>query len=378
LALNQSDFLNSVQDSENARSCAYAPQDRWRSIGKLAMEPHLQSATLDASVWTKTLRFYQKPDRARSIAELSITALPLAILWTLAWLSFRMGYPWLSLALAIPAAGFLVRLFMIQHDCGHGTFFASRMANDWIGRVIGVLTLTPYDFWRRSHAMHHATTGNLDRRGIGDVTTLTVQEYAGLSRWGRLKYRIYRNPIIMFVIGPAYLFVLQHRLPVGAMRGGWLPWVSTMATNLAIAAIVAIIVTLIGFDAFLFVHVPIMLLAAMTGVWLFYVQHQFERTSWQRDPNWNLQAAALNGSSHYDLPAILRWFTANIGVHHVHHLSSRIPYYRLQQVLRDHPELNCVNRLTLLDSLRCTRLSLWDETQNRLVSFREVKIAANS
>jgi len=304
--------------------------------------------------------------------ELVITALPLAALWVVAWFAFTVGHAWISLFIAIPAAGFLVRLFMIQHDCGHGSFFSHRHANDWVGRVIGVLTLTPYDFWRRTHAVHHATAGNLDHRGIGDVDTLTVREYRALSHWARLKYRLYRHPLIMFGIGPAYLFLLQYRLPVGLMRGGWQPWASTMATNFAIALIVAILVWFVGIKAFLLVHLPITLLAATAGVWLFYMQHQFERTIWARDGEWSLHDAALHGSSHYDLPAFLRWFTANIGVHHVHHLCSRIPYYRLQDVLRDHPELRVIGRLTLLESLRSVRLALWDEEQSRLVSFREV------
>jgi acyl-lipid omega-6 desaturase (Delta-12 desaturase) len=329
----------------------------------------------DARRWTKMLGSYRQPSSTRSIAELAITALPLVALWTAAWFAFTLGYAWASLIIAIPAAGFLVRLFMIQHDCGHGSFFSHRLANDWVGRLIGVLTMTPYDFWRRTHAMHHASSGNLDRRGIGDVDTLTVREYRALSRWGRLRYRLYRHPLVMFGLGPAYLFLLRHRLPIGLMRSGWQPWASAMVTNLAIALIIAILVRFIGIKAFLLVHVPIMLLAATAGVWLFYVQHQFEHTAWERDGEWSLHAAALHGSSHYDLPGFLRWFTANIGVHHVHHLSSRIPYYRLPRVLRDHPELRDVGRLTLLESLRCVRLALWDEEQNRLVSFREVAAA---
>jgi omega-6 fatty acid desaturase (delta-12 desaturase) len=326
----------------------------------------------DARRWTQILGGYRQPNYLRSIAELVITALPLAALWAAAWFAFTLGHAWISLLIAIPAAGFLVRLFMIQHDCGHGSFFAHRHANDWVGRVIGVLTLTPYDFWRRSHAMHHATAGNLDHRGIGDVDTLTVREYRALSYWGRLKYRLYRHPLIMFGLGPAYLFLLQQRLPVGMMRKGWQPWASTMATNLAIALVVAILVWFVGITAFLLVHLPIMLLAATAGVWLFYMQHQFERTVWARDGEWRLHDAALWGSSYYDLPSFLCWFTANIGVHHVHHLCSRIPYYRLPEVLRDHPELRAIGRLTLLESLHCVRLALWDEEQNRLVSFREL------
>jgi omega-6 fatty acid desaturase (delta-12 desaturase) len=234
------------------------------------------------------------------------------------------------------------------------------------------LTLTPYDFWRRTHAIHHASSGNLDRRGIGDIDTLTVREYLALSRLGRLRYRLYRHPAVMFGLGPAYLFILQHRLPLGLTRAGWQPWLSTMATNAAIAALIGIVIWFIGIGAFLMVHLPTMLLAASAGVWLFYVQHQFEDTFWDEERAWNVQAAALHGSSHYALPGILRWFTANIGVHHVHHLSSRIPYYRLPEVLREHPELAAVGRLTLVQSLRCVRLVLWDEGRRRLISFKEM------
>jgi omega-6 fatty acid desaturase (delta-12 desaturase) len=327
---------------------------------------------LDAHAWTRVLACYRQPSNGRSIVEIGITIVPLVILWLLIWATLDLGY-WLSVLLAVPAAGFLVRLFMIQHDCSHGAFFRHRQANDWIGRVIGVLTLTPYDFWRRTHAIHHATSGHLDRRGFGDVDTLTVREYRARSLWGRICYRFYRHPLVMFGIGPAYLFILQHRLPVGLMRDGWQPWLSAMATNFAIAAIIATLIWFIGLKAFLLVHMPIMLLAASVGVWLFYVQHQFEHTTWENDGDWTLHTAALHGSSHYDLPGILRWFTANIGVHHVHHLCSRIPYYRLPRVLRDHPELRGIGRLTLLQSFRCVRLALWDEAQRRLVSFRDAR-----
>jgi omega-6 fatty acid desaturase (delta-12 desaturase) len=337
----------------------------------LSIGHNLDHTTTDSRTLREILSGYREPSHGRSIAEVAITALPLVALWTSAWFTFWLGYWWASLFITVPAAGFLVRLFMIQHDCGHGAFFSDRRANDWIGRLIGVITLTPYDLWRHTHAVHHATSGNLDRRGIGDVDTLTVREYLARSRWGRLKYRIYRHPLVMFGVGPAYLFFLQQRLPVGMMRAGWQPWLSVMATNLAIALIVATLVWLVGIKAFLFVHLPSMLLAATVGVWLFYVQHQFEHTTWDEGREWNLHEAALYGSSHYDLPALLSWFTANIGVHHVHHLCSRIPYYRLTRVLRDHPELRSVSRLTLLESFGCVRLVLWDETKRRLVSFRD-------
>jgi omega-6 fatty acid desaturase (delta-12 desaturase) len=330
----------------------------------------------DARTWTQILARYRQPSRLRSAVELAITAAPLAALWAAAWFAYSFGFWWLSLLIAIPAGGFLVRLFMIQHDCGHGAFFPHQQINDWIGRVLGVLTMTPYDFWRRTHAIHHATAGNLDRRGIGDVDTLTVQEYNARSRWGRLQYRLYRHPLVLFGFGPAYLFLVQHRLPVGLMRGGWQPWISTQATNAAIAAIAVGLIWLIGVKAFFLIHLPIILVAASIGVWLFYVQHQFEETFWSDERGWTFHEAALHGSSHYDLPAVLRWFTANIGIHHVHHLCARIPYYRLPRVLHDHPELREIGRLTLRESFSCVRLTLWDEKEKRLVSFREARAPA--
>jgi omega-6 fatty acid desaturase (delta-12 desaturase) len=321
--------------------------------------------------WVKVLARYREPSLPRSVFELVLTAGCFAAFWVLTWAALWLGY-WLALLVAVPAAGFLVRLFMIQHDCGHGSFFRRRAANDWVGRVIGALTLTPYDAWRRDHAIHHATSGNLERRGIGDVATLTVREYLALSRWRRLGYRLYRNPFVMFGLAPAYLFILQQRLPSGLRRSGRESWISAMANNAAIAVIVTAMMWAVGVKPFLLVHIPIILLAASIGVWLFYVQHQFEHTYWAGSPAWSQHEAALHGSSHYDLPGILRWFTANIGVHHVHHLSSRIPYYRLPRVLRDFPELQGVGRLTLLESLACVPLVLWDEGRQRLISFRDL------
>jgi omega-6 fatty acid desaturase (delta-12 desaturase) len=335
--------------------------------------PAATAGTGDARSWTQKLLRYREPNHWRSAIEIGISFGPLAALWVLMWLAYSLGFWWITLLLAVPAAGFLVRLFMIQHDCGHGAFFRHRLANEWIGRVLGVLTLTPFDFWKRTHAAHHATSGNLDRRGMGDIDTLTVREYLQLSRWGRLRYRFYRHPAVMFGIGPAYLFIVQHRLPVGLMRGGWTPWLSTMATNAAIALIVAVLIWLVGAGAFVLVHMPMMLLAATMGVWLFYVQHQFEHTLWESSERWDLHEVALRGSSYYVLPGVLRWFTANIGIHHVHHLCSRIPYYRLPRVLRDNPELGSIGRLTLWESIRCVRLTLWDEHAKKLISFGDLR-----
>jgi acyl-lipid omega-6 desaturase (Delta-12 desaturase) len=329
----------------------------------------------DVRALTRILLQYREPSHGRSAVEVLITMGPFAGLWFLMWLSLHIQYG-LVLLLAVPTAGFLVRLFMIQHDCGHGSFFRNRRLNDWLGRVISVVTLTPYDFWRRTHAAHHASSGNLDQRGMGDIDTLTVDEYLSRSRWGRLRYRIYRHPLVMFGLGPAYLFVLRHRLPFGLMRAGWQPWLSTMATNLAIFLAAVGMIKAVGLVPFLLVHLPIMLIGASLGVWLFYVQHQFKDTFWAREKAWSLHDAALHGSSYYDLPIVLRWFTANIGIHHVHHLCSRIPFYRLPLAVRLRPDLAETGRLTLAQSISCVRLVLWDETAGRLISFRKLRSRA--
>jgi len=330
-------------------------------------EPH------DGPRWGRIAARYGTPDPTRSVFELIATGVPFVLLWALMHFCLeRFGYA-ACLLLALPTAGFLVRLFMVQHDCGHGSFFRRRAANDWVGRALGVLTLTPYDYWRRTHAVHHATTGNLDRRGIGDVQLLTLAEYAALPRWRRVAYRISRHPLVLLGLGPVYLFVLKYRLPVGLMRGGPAVWISAIATNLAIAAVVTGLCAWVGTRDFLLVQVPVTLLAGSTGVWLFYVQHQFADTYWARQGGWSLHAGALQGATHYDLPLVLRWITANIGVHHVHHLASRIPSYRLPEVLADHPELRDVGRLTLRQSLGCFRLGLWNEESRRLVGFRAAR-----
>jgi acyl-lipid omega-6 desaturase (Delta-12 desaturase) len=325
--------------------------------------------------WVRLLGRYRDPSLGRSSAEIAITAFPLVLLFIAMWTSVHHGY-WLALALTVPAAAFLVRLFMIQHDCSHGAFFRSRILNDWVGRSIGVLTLTPHDQWRRTHAAHHAGIGNLERRGIGDIRTLTVGEYAGMSRWRRFGYRLYRHPVVLFGLGPAFLFLLQNRVPISLKRGGWRAWLSPMATNIAILAASLILIQIVGIWVFLAVQLPVAILAGTAGVWLFYVQHQFEETSWEGEEDWTHPDASLHGSSFYDLPQPLRWFSANIGVHHVHHLNSRIPFYRLTEVLRTYPELTTIGRLTLLTSLRCVPLVLWDEERKRLISFREMRLNA--
>jgi omega-6 fatty acid desaturase (delta-12 desaturase) len=327
---------------------------------------------VDGRLLSKAMTPYRIASDARAGVELAITAVPLLLLWAAALLLARAGM-WAGLLLTVPAGAFLLRLFLIQHDCGHGSFFRTRRWNAWTGRAIGVLTFTPYEDWRHSHAAHHATTGNLDKRGAGDIDTLTLDEYRALSARKRWSYRLYRHPVVLFGIGPAYQFLLRHRVPAALARRGWRPWLGVMATNAAIAALCGALILLAGWKPFLLVQVPILLVAATSGVWLFYIQHQFPDTIWSRDERWSFHEAALQGSSYYDLPAPLRWITANIGAHHVHHLCSTIPFYRMPAVLRSFPELTRVGRIGMRDSLRTVRLTLWNEAGGRMISFRDAE-----
>ena len=320
--------------------------------------------------WAQRLAAYRTPSHGRSAFELAVTLLPFLGIWAAA-LAVLEASPWLSLVLALANAGFLVRLFLIQHDCGHGAFLRPRAASDWLGRALGVLTLTPYDVWKRYHAMHHGAAGHLDHRGIGDVWTLTVREWRALPRRERLQYRLYRHPLVLFGLGPAWVFLVQYRLPLDLEREGARFWISAMGTNLALGAILFGLWAVWGWSAILLIWLPSTLGAASIGVWLFYVQHQFEDTSWDGAPDWQLHHAALHGSSHLVLPPLLRWFSADVGIHHVHHLQSRVPFYRLREVLRDHPALDAAQRLTLRESLACTRLKLWCEERRCLVGFAD-------
>lgn len=331
-----------------------------------------ETTELSKRDWLNTLAKYRAPSHKRSLFELAITGLPFVALWGAAWWALSVSY-WLAFGISILAGAFLLRLFLIQHDCGHGAFFRTKWANDWVGRALGVLTLTPYDVWARSHTIHHGTSGNLSKRGMGDIDTLTVREYLALPRWRRLMYRLYRHPLVMFGIGPAYIYFIRNRLPLGFMSSGPRYWISAMGTNIATAMGVGALIYALGVAPFFLVYLPTTLLAASIGIWLFYVQHQFEDTFWAEGNEWTLGDAALVGSSHFDLPRGFRWITANIGMHHVHHFSSRIPYYRLPNVLRDHPELADVRRLTFLQSFACLKLRLWDETEKRLVPFSALR-----
>lgn len=323
--------------------------------------------------WRQKLAEYRQASDGRAVTELIITIVPYIACWFLAAWLMSMSL-WLIPLAVIPASGFLVRLFIIQHDCGHGSMFSSSKVNDWVGRFIGLLTVTPYDFWKYSHAFHHATSGNLDKRGIGDVWTLTVKEYNEKGWLGRLGYKAVRHPLVLFGFGPVYIFLLQQRLPIGGMKTRN-NWPSTMWTNAGIAAIALPSMYFMGWWQFLLVGTLIIALTSSVGVWLFYVQHQFDDTHWARNGDWSHEDAALQGSSYYKLPGVLNWFSGNIGVHHVHHVSSAIPFYRLPQVLKDHPELKDISRITLWQSFKYSRLKLWDEAQERLVTFREARMA---
>ena len=320
--------------------------------------------------WKELVAPFRGADTRRSILQLTTTLFCFAGLWAAMYYSLAIGY-WLTLLLAVPAAAFLVRLFMIQHDCGHGSYFRSRRVRDWTGFVLGVLTMTPYQYWQRTHAYHHAHSGDLDFRGFGDIETRTVKEYQALSRWQRFAYRFYRHPAVLFGGGAAFQFLIKHRFPWDIPHSWKTAWRSVWLTNAAMVALVAGVGMAVGFREFLMVQLPISLAASSIGVWLFYVQHQFEDTYWHRHRDWDFYEAAILGSSHLALPRPLQWLTASIGLHQVHHLSSLIPNYRLEECLEANPDFQRATRIRMVETLQLIRLTLWDEESERLVSFRE-------
>lgn len=333
-----------------------------------AERPASRAAETLGPILLKRFKEY-RPDWKRSMFQLvTTTSLFLALLAIIGWASS--DHYWLSLLLAIPEAGLLVRLFIFQHDCGHGSFFRSRAANDLVGRMISVLTLTPYGQWKQGHAIHHASSGNLDRRGRGDVETLTIDEYRALTPRGKLGYRLYRNPFVQVLIGAPLNFIILQRIPRGRSFRDPTERHSMLALDAALLVIFGIPSVIFGVVPVMITYLPVMIIAAWIGNWLFFVQHQFDDTYWQRGADWNFHASAIQGSSYFELPSVLQWFSGNIGLHHIHHLSSRIPNYHLQACFHAAPELKGIaRRITWRESLACWRLSLWDEQRGRLIGL---------
>ncbi len=335
------------------------------------MTNHSPSAKANGELaWKDIVAQYQKPSVGRGTWQIVNTFVPYVALWYLMYLSLAVSY-WLVAPLAILAGGFLIRMFIIHHDCGHGSFFKSRKANDILGFVSGVLTFAPYYHWRWEHALHHGTSGDLDRRGTGDIWTLTVQEYLESSRWKRFAYRLARNPVVLFVVAPLFLFVVKHRF--ASAKAGRRERDSVHWTNLAILGLAAGLSWIFGVKAYLLIQLFVILVAGSAGMWLFYVQHQFEGVYWERAEAWDYTAAALQGSSFYKLPKVLQWFSGNIGFHHIHHLSPRIPNYHLEKCHKAEPAFQNVQPVTLFSSLKSLTFRLWDEQRRKLVGYGGIR-----
>jgi acyl-lipid omega-6 desaturase (Delta-12 desaturase) len=364
-----------------AREDAHRPEEKHMTASpelidtqRTARAPDGPDGAETRSHWRAIVARYQGSDVSRSITQMLTTLVPLAAVLYVMYRSLALPY-WVTLLLALPAGGLLVRTFIIMHDCSHGSFFPTRTANEIVGWCTGLLTLTSFGSWRHSHALHHASSGDLDRRGHGDVDTLTVGEYLALSRGRRFKYRLFRNPFVLFGIGPIF-FVIDNRIPRGPFsdretRGVWL-------TNVALVALVGLAVAWIGWRAVVLIYAPAIYIAAAAGIWLFYVQHQFEDAYWKDHGEWDYATSAIRGSSYFKLPRVLQWFTGNIGLHHVHHLGPRIPNYKLERCHEENPLFHAVTILTLRQSIGTLRLTLWDEEQQRLVGYRELRGRAQS
>ncbi len=325
----------------------------------------------DMAEWKKIVAIYQKPSTPRALWQIVNTLVPYVLLWFLMYWSLAVSW-WVTIPLAILAGAFLVRAFIIFHDCGHGSFFKSPRTNSVWGFLCGVLTFTPFYHWRWEHSLHHATSGDLDRRGIGDMWTMTVQEYLESSRGKRFAYRLARNPVVLFVLAPFFMFLIRHRISKAEASPRERQSVYWM--NLAILAMAAAMTALFGLKAYLLIQLTVLLVAGSAGVWLFYVQHQFEGVYWERRDDWDYTAAALQGSSFYKLPRVLKWFSGNIGFHHIHHLSPRIPNYHLEKCHNANPLFQRVKPITLFSSFKSFTFRLWDEQRRELVGFRHLRI----
>jgi omega-6 fatty acid desaturase (delta-12 desaturase) len=327
----------------------------------------------DVPDWKPIVARYQQPSVGRALWQVTNTLVPYAGLWCLMYLCLAISW-WLAVPLAVLAGAFLVRVFIIFHDCGHGSYFKSTGANHVLGAVAGVLTFTPFYHWRWEHAIHHSSAGDLDRRGTGDVWTLTVQEYLEASRWKRFAYRLARNPLVLFVVAPLFLFLVKQRVP--SLKAPTRERYSVYWTNLAVGAIAAGLIGVFGLKAWLILQLTVLMTAASAGVWLFYVQHQFEGVYWERNEDWDYATAALKGSSFYKLPRVLQWFSGNIGFHHIHHLSPRIPNYHLEKCHQAEPLFQTVKPVTLFSSFKSFTFRLWDEQRRKLVGYRHLRTMA--
>ena len=324
--------------------------------------------------WKAIVARYQQPSTWRALWQIIDSIVPYVLLWYLMYRSLSISW-WITLPLAVLASGFLIRIFIIFHDCGHGSFFKSQLANDTVGFIAGVITFTPYYHWRWEHAVHHTGSGDLDKRGTGDIWTMTVQEYLESSRWKRFAYRLARNPIVLFVIAPVFLFLIRQRFPSpGASKR---ERESVQWMNLAILGMVTGLIWIFGFKSYLLIQLTITGVGGAIGIWMFYVQHQFEGVYWERGEDWEYTAAALQGSSFYKLPKILQWFSGNIGFHHIHHLSPRIPNYNLERCHKADPLFQNVPSVTLLSSLKALTFRLWDEPLRQLVGYGRLRDIRN-
>jgi acyl-lipid omega-6 desaturase (Delta-12 desaturase) len=340
------------------------------SADSIPQPPNSDGSGADAAAWKAIVARFQRPNVLRATWQIVNTIGGYALLWGLMYWSLSVSW-WLTIPLAILAGGFLVRVFIIFHDCGHGSFFASHRANVFWGFLTGILTWTPFYHWRGEHAAHHGTTGNLDRRGVGDVWTMTVQEYLESTRWKRFAYRLSRNPFVLFIVAPLVLMLVLQRFP---RRGAGLrERRSVWSMNVAVAVHIAGMMSIFGVLPYTIIQLTILMVAGAAGIWLFYIQHQFEDVYWERSGDWDYAAAALRGSSYFRLPRVLQWFSGNIGFHHVHHLSPRIPNYYLEACHRSDPLFQDVQPIGLWRSLRNLGLRLWDESSKRLVGSRHLR-----
>jgi acyl-lipid omega-6 desaturase (Delta-12 desaturase) len=324
----------------------------------------------DKGGWRSDIAPYERPHLKHSVWQIINTLVPFFLLWYFAYLSLSVSFL-LTLVLDIVAAGFLIRTFIIFHDCCHKSFFRNKVANEILGTITGIMTCCPYHQWRHTHTVHHASSGNLDRRGVGDIWTLTVEEYMALPMLKKLVYRLYRNPMVMFTIGPIYIFLIDYRF--NRKHAGWKERINTYVTNLGIVGAAALLCWAIGWQSFLLVQGPIFFISGAAGIWLFYVQHQFEESYYENDEEWDYVKAAMHGSSFYNLPKILHWITGNIGFHHIHHLSPRVPNYYLEKAHNKNEVLRNVQSITLWTSLKSLHFQIWNEESKRFIGFRDLK-----